>query len=194
MANKLYALYGPHASGKTTIIKQLKKMGIHYIPQYTTREPTSISSDPAIYNFIDKLTFFKQDFLIKSTNRGNYYGLLKQDILTSIQQYPVSVCIADASAVKQLSKLIRSNFESIFVMVDYVTLIERMLKLGQTNNEIKQDIEYAENNGEFDNWKFATHIVKNVSTEQKTLNQVLAIMDLMQPLTGEELQKMTMKK
>ncbi len=191
MTNKIYALFGPHASGKTTLVKHLQKMGIHYIPQYTTRVPGNVSSDPAIYNFISKIDFFKKDFLIKTTNQGNYYGLLKQDILGSIQEYPITVCIADANAVKQLAKLIKGNFESIFVMVDYVTLIERMLKLGHTNNEIKANIEYAENNGEFDNWKIATHIIKNVSSEQKALSQLLSIMGLMEPIPNEKLKKFT---
>ena len=66
MKNKLFALVGPHASGKTAIVRELKKAGVNYIPLYTTRSPEAYSRNPvdaaAMYRFVDKEDFLKQDF------------------------------------------------------------------------------------------------------------------------------------
>lgn len=194
MANKIYAFIGPHAAGKTTFLKKLLAMGINYVPTYTTRLPGKFSSDKSVYRFIEKIDFFKRDFIVKTTYKGDYYGLIKKDVLDSLNEYPITVIIGDTSTIKQLSKLIKDNFESIYIMTDYVSLIERMLKIGHTNEEIKHHLEYAENNGEFDAWKFATHVVKNVSTEEKAMNQILSIMGLTETLPPEKIKALTARR
>lgn len=185
MTNKLYALVGPHASGKSTIVQELMKLGVNYIPSYTTRAPDSYALSPVVaaklYRFLDKDDFFGQDFLVRVTYKGEYYGLVKQEILDALQNHQNSVIISDAQGIKQLSKLLKENFESIYIMADYLTLVERMLFLKHNNDDIKYHIEYAESNGEFDTWKVATHVVKNISSFDTTMRQILAILGLPVP-------------
>ena len=187
MNNKLYSLVGPHACGKSTIIQELIRRGVNYIPLYTTRSPDSYVHNPVsaakMYRFIEKEDFFKQDFLVKITYKGEYYGMMKQEILGGLQNHKHNVVIADVQGIKQLSKLLKDNFESIYLMVDYVTLVERMLHLKHSNDEIKYHIEYAESNGEFDTWKISTHVVKNIISFDSTLNQILAIMGMTAPVS-----------
>ncbi|MBQ8698197.1 MAG: AAA family ATPase [Schwartzia sp.] len=190
MKNKLYALVGPHASGKSTIIQELIRLGVNYIPLYTTRSPDSYVHNPVsaakMYRFIDKADFFKQDFLVKITYKGEYYGMMKQEILSGLQNHQNSVVISDAQGIKQLSKLLKDSFESIYIMVDYVTLVERMLLLKHSNDEIKYHIEYAESNEEFDTWKVATHVVKNIISFDTTMSQILAILGLTVPISKQQ--------
>ena len=190
MKNKLYALVGPHASGKSTIIQELIRRGVNYIPLYTTRSPDSYVHNPVsaakMYRFIEKTEFFKQDFLVKITYKGEYYGMMKQEILSGLQNHQNNVVISDVQGIKQLSKLLKDSFESIYIMVDYVTLVERMLRLKHNNDEIKYHIEYAESNGEFDTWKVATHVVKNIISFDTTMNQILAILGLTAPVSNQE--------
>ena len=190
MKNKLYALVGPHASGKTSVIRELTKLGVNYVPIYTTRSPEAYAANPVaaatLYRFIDKQEFFKQDFLVKLTYKGEYYGLMKSEILNALQNHGRSVIISDAQGIKQLSKLLKDSFESIYIMVDYVTLVERMLVMKETNDAIKYHIEYAESNGEFDTWKISNHVVKNIISFDTTLSQILAIMGLTVPMTKEQ--------
>ncbi len=82
------------------------------------------------------------------------------------------------NGVKQVSKLLTNNLETIFIMVDYVTLIDRMLKMGHNNVDMKYHLEYAENNGEFDNWKNTDYVIKNIKDQEKSLDQLMAIMGL----------------
>lgn len=190
MPNKIVALVGPHASGKTMIIKQLASMGINYIPVYTTRNIEEAGMDRDIYHYMDKLEFFKQDFITKCTYKGEYYGTLKNDILNGLHTYPISLTILTASGVKQLSNLLKGSFETVYIMSDYVTLVERMLRLGHTNDEMKSHLDYGEANHEFDGWKTATHVVKNNSDPQKTVNQIMTILGLMRTVPEEEFRQL----
>ncbi len=191
MTNKIYALVGPHASGKTVLLGKLMQLGIHYIQLYTTRTPGKIDSDAKFYRFVSKAEFFKQDFVVHVTYKGDYYGILKKDILSALQEHKISLVMLEANGVKQLARLLKENFETIFLMVDYVTLVERMIRLGHKNNEIKYHLEYAENNSEFDNWKDAAHVVKLKSAADPgtAFDQILAIMGLMQLLPPEKLKE-----
>ncbi len=188
MTNKIFALVGPHAAGKTMLLGQLMSMGLNYIPTYTTRVPGKIDSNTQFYHFISKEEFFKLDLIVKVTYKGDYYGVRKTDVLSALQAHKISLIILDNNGIKQLSKLLKSNLETIYVMVDYVTLVERMLRMGHKNEDIKYHLEYAENNGEFDTWKIASYVVKNVREPRSALNQILAILSLMEVLPKEKFQ------
>ena len=179
MANKIYAFVGPLAAGKYMLLSQLRSMGLHYIPIYTTRQLTKHESETDLYKTITKTDFFKQNFIVKITYKGEYYGILKEDVLTSLRDHKISMTILDVNGIKQLNKLLKHNLDSIYIMCDYITIVERMLRMGYTNADIKYHLEYAENNGEFNTWKTSHYVVKNTMGMKQTLNQVLAIMGLM---------------
>lgn len=178
MNNKIYALIGPHASGKSTLIGKLMDMGITYIPVHTTRNPTPMDKDSRTTNFLSKSAFLKEDWIVKVTYKGDYYGILKRDMLNTLKNHKVSVCMLDINGMKQVRKLLNNNLETVFLMVDYVTLVDRMLRMGHSNTDMKYHLEYAETNGEFDNWKNTNHVIKNTGDVNKGLSQLLSIMGL----------------
>jgi guanylate kinase len=180
MANKIYAFIGPHAAGKRFFAQKLQALGIHYIPSYTTRAPIETNDRTPFYKHVSREDFFKLSLIEKVTYRGEYYGLAKEDVLYALANHQISLVLLEANGLKQLQKILTSRIESIYIMVDYVTLIERMLKLNESNDEIKYHLEYAENNGEFDSWKLSTHVVKNITVPDVALNQILALMGLME--------------
>lgn len=197
MNNMIYALMGPHASGKTALASQLVSMGVHLIPTYTTADFSKYKESQQknikinLYHPVSLEQFQKLDFLFRFTYKGDYYGVLKKDILNSLKDYPVSIILLDSSGVKQLRKLIKKNLDTIFLMVDYVTLVDRMLKLNYSNEEIKYHLQYAENNKEFDGWKITDHVIKNTGDLRSALIQLLAIMNLVSPLPTADWQLMT---
>ena len=190
MANKIYAFVGPLAAGKYMLLSQLRSMGIHYIPIYTTRQLTKHESETDLYKTITKTDFFKQNFIVKITYKGEYYGILKEDVLTSLRDHKISMTILDVNGIKQLNKLLKHNLDSIYIMCDYITIVERMLRMGYTNADIKYHLEYAESNGEFDNWKITTHVIKNISDPKAALSQILSIMGLTTVLPKTEFEKL----
>ena len=180
MANKIYGFIGPQGCGKGTMIAQLRSMGIHYITTDTTRIFTKReASRTELYRTIKKEDFVAQDYMSRITYQGEYYGLRKDAIGSALEKHRISIAIVDPAAIKQLMKFIKKNLITIYLMIDQETLVDRMLKMNLTNDEITYNVDYSESNGEFDSWKIANHVVKNTGSPKNTLEQILTIMGLM---------------
>lgn len=187
MVNKIYALIGPFASGRRTLAMQLSRIGVHYIPTYTTKPTDAKDTHPGLFRTLPQEEFDKQDFMLRASYQGFYYGLTKADILQALKNYHASIIIIDTGSIAPLSRLLRENLVTIYLMVDYVTLVGRMLTMGCTNDDIKYQLEYAESNKLFDTWKETTYVVKNTHDPHVALEQILALMGLMHLLPTEEL-------
>lgn len=177
--NKIYAIIGPHAAGKTAIISKLKTQGIPFIVSHTTRNPRPDEREGREYYFVSKEDFFKLDLVEKVTYQGEYYGIAKNELLNKMQSSKINTVMVEQSGYKQLKKLLGERLESIYIMVDYVTMVERMLNAKESNDQIKKQLEYTETNGELENWKLTNHVVKNINNINITINQILAIMGLL---------------
>lgn len=187
MVNKIYALVGPYASGKSTLATQLSSMGVHYIPTYTTKTFRKGEYPSGIYHTLSQEEFFQQQYMAHIACQGDYFGLKKSDILSALKLHPTSLILLDAGAITQLNRLLKGSLVTIYLMVDYVTLVSRMLLKGCTNDDIKYQLEYAENNKLFDAYTETTHVVKNTLEPHVALNQILAIMGLTTLLPPTEL-------
>ena len=84
MTSKIYALIGPHASGKSTLISRLVEMGVHCIPVYTTRAPMEFDKNRTTTKFLSQSDFLKQDWIVKVTYKGDYYGLIRNGTAAGI--------------------------------------------------------------------------------------------------------------
>ena len=192
MSNMIYALVGPHAAGKATLASQLISMGIHFIPTYTTYQFPSRgrgrqkSKSAALYHTVSREDFNLLDLVVQFTHKGEFYGIRKEDILNAIEDHHMSVMILENTGIKQLNKLIKNKLCTIYLMVDYVTLIDRMLHDGYTNDEIKYHLQYAENNKEFESWKATTQVIKNTAELSTAMSQLLAIMGLSTIVSQEQ--------
>lgn len=179
--NKIYAIIGPHASGKTTLLQALPKNKVAYIVSCTTRAPQKNENESREFQYVSKETFFKLDLIEKITYQGEYYGIAKNEMLDKIKNNNCCVLTTTLSGIKQLKKLFGSRLESIYLMIDYVTMVERMLALGENNAMIQAQLEYAEKNQEFELYKAADHVIKNTGSISTSLTQLMAIMGLMEP-------------
>lgn len=179
MANKIFAFVGPHACGKTTIITQLMSMGIPCITTYTTRSIDEKDPHSHIYKNISRDDFLRMEFIVKVSYKGHYYGILKKDVLHALEKNHLTLMVLDVNGIKQINKLIKQNIYTIYLMADYVVLVDRMLRNGLRNDEIKYHLEYAEANNEFESWKIANYVVKNTGKLNPAMEQILAIMGLM---------------
>ena len=69
--------------------------------------------------------------------------------------------------------------------------MERLLRVGCSNDEINYFMEYAENNKEFDKWRVADYVVKNTASPRTALEQILAIMGLVTLVPQADFDKLT---
>ena len=88
----------------------------------------------------------------------------------------------DRGGYEQLKKLIGDRLESIFILVDKETIFSRFMMNGEKLEDVKARIDYAEANGEYDNWQVADHVVKNTGEVDRAVLQLLAIMGRVQPI------------
>ena len=178
--NKVYAFLGPHASGKATMVSQLMSMGIHYVPTITTRYfDDRYAYKRRLYRTVKPEEFAAEKFIVNNAYQGSSYGLRKEDVLQSYQNHRVSIMLMmDTDGIKQLSKFINQDLVTIYLMIDDVVFIDRLLRGGCSNDEIKYYMESAEKEHEFDHWKDVDFVVKNTASPRVALEQILAIMGL----------------
>ena len=178
--NKIYAFLGPHTSGKSTMVSQLMSMGIHYIPTVTTRVfDDRYAYKRRIYQSVKSNIYEQEKFIVNTTYQAHSYGLRKTEVLDAYQKHKISIAIMhDVSGIKQLTKFINQYLITIFLMINDDVFVDRMLRAGCTNDEIRYYVETAEETGEFDHWRDVDFVVKNTSTARAALEQILAIMGL----------------
>ncbi len=182
MANKIYAFLGPHMSGKSTMVSQLMSMGIHYIPTVTTRVfDDRYAYKRRIYQSVKDPVYRdeKKNLIVDTGYQAQSYGLRKAEVLDAYKSHRISMVILhDVAAIKQITKFIHQDLVSIFLMIDDEVFVDRMLRAGCSNDEIRYYVEQAEELGEFDHWRDVDFVVKNTSTARVALEQILAIMGL----------------
>lgn len=192
MTNKIFALVGPYASGKATLIKKLMDLGIHCIPTYTTCDAGKLKKDKGIVQYVSKDTFSHGEWIVKVAYKGDYYGIMKQDMLNAVKTNKISVVVLDQNGVKQISNLLTGHLFTVYLMTDYVSLVDRMLRLGLNNYDMKNHLEYAESDNEFNFWKSADFIIKNVKDIDTAFNQLMAILGLSVNAPKEVIAKLNM--
>ena len=192
MANKMYAFLGPHCSGKTTMVTQLMSMGLSYVPTVTTKYfDDRYAHKRRLYQTVKTEDFGAEKYIAQADYQGNKYGLRKADVLEAYQNHKVSIMLLpDTDCIKQISKFINQDLTTIYLMIDDVVFVDRMIRSGCSNDEIKYYVEYAESNKEFEKYKAADYVVKNTGTPRAALEQILAIMGLVTLVPQKEFDQM----
>ncbi len=191
--NKVYALLGSHASGKASMISQLVSMGVHYIPSVTTKHfDDRYAYKRKLFQTVKPDAYAQEKLIVNTQYQGSSFGLRKSDVLESYQQHQISIMLLmNSGGIKQLTKFINQDLVTIFLMINEEVFIERMLRAGCSNDEIKYFVEYADTNKEFEQWQDVNFVIKNTSSPRVALEQILAIMGLVTLVPQEEFDKMT---
>ena len=113
MTNKIYALVGPYASGKNTLIEKLVDLGINYIPVYSTGDPRNVKRTSNLVRYVSKTQFSQEDWMVRVTYKGDYYGIKKTDLLDSLNNNKISITMLDQNGVKQVQKLMNGSVKTI---------------------------------------------------------------------------------
>ena len=193
MANKIYAFLGPHMSGKSSMVAQLMSMGIHYIPTVTTRVfDDRYAYKRRLYQTVKSDIYDSENLIVNTTYQAHSYGLRKAEVLDAYKNHRVSVAIMhDVSGIPQLTKFINQDLVTIFLMINDEVFVDRMLRAGCTNDEIRYYVETADETGEFEHWRDVDFVVKNTSTARIALEQILAVMGLVTLVPQADFDRLT---
>ena len=132
-------LCGKSCTGKSTIIEELRKLGIKEVVSYSTRPPRPGEVDGIAYHFITKEEFFekeKQGFFAETTSYNVasgetwHYGSAMEDLTDD------KVIIVNPHGLKQIRKMKQLNPIAFHIIVSKTTIMDRAKKRGDNTDEV----------------------------------------------------------
>lgn len=149
----LFLISGPSGVGKGTVIRHLKERypAFIYPISHTTREIRPGEVDGGVYHFITREEFESGvengEFLEYAYVHGlNYYGTLKEPIVSALERGEVVVREVDVQGVESIMKVFGSrNLVTIFLKAeDEERLLARIAKRGELpEDELNRRMESA---------------------------------------------------
>lgn len=134
-------LVGKTCSGKTTIAKELKKLGFKEAISYTTRPPREHETEGVEYHFITKEEFFKKEaegFFAETVSYNVasgeiwYYGSAVEDLSDD------KVIIVNPHGLEQLRKIKSLNPIAFYITASEETIWNRLRERGDNAAEARR--------------------------------------------------------
>lgn len=160
----MIVLVGESASGKSTVEKELVKLGYEKIVSYTTRSPRSGEVGGIDYDFITDAKFDElkaEGFFAETASyNGWQYGIAKDDCTDN------KVCVLTPHGLRTVKKIESINVESFYIKVPRRDRLIKILERGDDIEEayrrslsdvgqydgIEDEVDYIyENDGYLDN-------------------------------------------
>ena len=131
----LVVISSPSGAGKTTITKKLvsKKKNIELSVSVTTRQPRKKEINNIDYSFVNKEIFKKyikkKLFLEHSKVFDNFYGTLKSNINSKLNQNKIVLLDIDWQGARQIKQKMPKQTVTIFILPPSLKILkERLLK------------------------------------------------------------------
>jgi guanylate kinase len=144
---KIIAFYGPSASGKSEIQKELTNSGYQKIITATTRPSRQNEEDGVHYIFMDAEQFDQHiqanAFIEWTCYNGQYYGTLKSSIEHILNQDGIAHIVLDLAGVLSLKKLYQ-DIIAVYVGANIETIARRLEMRGGLPEENGKRLKKAE--------------------------------------------------
>ncbi len=145
-AGIIVILSSPSGAGKTTLVKKISQRKKYKISiSHTTRKPRISEKNAKDYFFISKIQFKKlikeNKFLEYAKVFKNYYGSLRQSVITKLKKGENVIFDIDWQGTKQIkNKKLNYKIITIFILPpSKKELYERLLKRDQKDKKIASE-------------------------------------------------------
>ena len=175
----LFVISAPSGAGKTTVVQALRTTGkFFYSVSCTTRAPRGGELDGTHYHFLSHADFLAKlevrDFLEHAKVHGDYYGTLRQPVLSNLQNgldILIDIDTQGAAAIRNSEDpIVRQALADIFIMPpDVEELRRRLMKRGtETAQQIKSRLATATR--EMELWRDYRYTIVSGSVEEDLAN------------------------
>ena len=169
MKKYIICLVGPSASGKTTIVNELKRKynKLDTLMSFTTRLPRKEEIDGIDYDFISAAVFNEIEKVEQTSYGGNFYGISVEELNKKLSKNDVIVVPVDIYGSISLKQYLYNNsnkynfdvhVSSIFINTDARFLIDRMIKRGDSIENITTRINVIKETNEYENKNFCDFV------------------------------------
>lgn len=167
-------IIGCAGAGKSTIEKELTKVGHKKITSYTSRPIRSNEQDNLDYHFISEDEFkknLKSGFFAEHTKyNGWFYGIAREDCIDD------SIAVVEPFGFRQLKSRPELNVLSIFIDVPERIRLKRMVDRGDNLMEIFRRI--FSDQGVFQGIEDeVNYVINNDRALEETMNEILLILN-----------------
>src|SRR5882762_10669336 len=140
----LFVISAPSGAGKTTVVQALRKTGnFFYSVSCTTRAPRADEIDGMHYHFLSHADFLAKlqagDFLEHAQVHGDYYGTLREPVLTNLQNgvdVLIDIDTQGAATIRNCDDpLIQGALADVFIMPPDLDELRRRLRNRGTETE-----------------------------------------------------------
>ena len=180
----LFVISAPSGAGKTTLVEALRKNpNLFYSVSCTTRASRSGEINGEHYQFFSDADFHATlkagDFLEHAQVHGDFYGTLREPVLTNLNNgvdVLIDIDTQGAATIRNCDdSIIRQALTDVFIMPpDLYELRRRLRKRGtETEEQIKRRLETATR--EMESWRDYRYTIISGSVEED-LQKFLQIM------------------
>jgi guanylate kinase len=150
----LFVISAPSGAGKTTLVESLRRSpNLFYSVSCTTRAPRSGEIDGEHYQFLSNADFLARleagDFLEHAQVHGDYYGTLRQPVLTNLKNgvdVLIDIDTQGAASIRNYDDpVIREALTDVFIMPSDLDELRRRLRNRgtETQEQINRRLETA---------------------------------------------------
>lgn len=171
----LLVVSGPSGSGKTTLCRRLADSGeVRYSVSCTTRTPRPGELDGRDYHFLNREEFERRlqagDFLEHAAVHGNFYGSLKSEVLSHLNEGIDVVMDIDVQGAEQVRNCadpdIRRALVDLFVMPPSEQELRSRLAGRGTDSEETIALRMANALDEMRHWRKYTYVLRSSTREE----------------------------
>jgi guanylate kinase len=193
----LFVVSAPSGAGKTTLVERIRRTpNLFYSVSCTTRTPRAGEIDGQDYRFLSDANFrervAKGDFVEHAQVHGDYYGTLREPIVTNLEigrDVLIDIDKQGAAVIRNCGDpLIRDALADVFIMPpDLEELRKRLLKRG-TETAQQIDSRLATAAREMEHWHDYRYTIISGSVEED-LQRFRQIMEAESYLTRRLIEK-----
>lgn len=166
MKKTIFILTGPSGAGKTTLGYFLKdELGIPELVSHTTRSMRSGEVEGISYYFVGKETFDKLEKIEYSNYAGNHYCVSKEEVERKLATHDSVFVITDMAGSNAIKRQYPDNVIQIFITADFLDLIARMDRRGDSADDILSRVKHLISNKELNNGTYTDYTIINRSLD-----------------------------